>query len=53
MATLLGFVGSICFMVSALILAIHDFRQPLSYGQSFVGGSYLLAQSLVVASVVL
>lgn len=52
-ASLLGFIGSICFMASALVLAIHDFRQPLRFGQSFIGGSYLLAQSLIVASVVL
>ncbi len=52
-ASLLGFLGCICFMVSALFLAIHDFRQPLRFGHSFISGSYLLAQSLIVASVVL
>ncbi len=52
-ASLMGFVGSIFFMVSAILLAIHDFRQPLRFGHSFIGGSYLLAQTLIVASVVL
>jgi len=51
--SLLGFIGSLCFIVSAVILAIHDFRQPLRFGQTLIGASYLLAQSLIVASVVL
>jgi len=52
-ASLMGFVGCIFFMVSAIFLAIHDFRQPLRYGHSFIGGSYLLAQTFIVASAVL
>jgi len=52
-ASLLGFVGCISFMVSALLLAIHDFRQPFRFGHCLIGGSYLVAQSLIVASVVL
>lgn len=51
-ASLLGFLGSLSFIVSAIILAIHDYRQPLRYGKTLIGGSYLLAQALIVASVV-
>ncbi|TRN20651.1 lysoplasmalogenase [Vibrio furnissii] len=52
-ASLAGFVGSLVLMLSALLLAIHDYRHPLPLGQYLISGSYLLAQGLIVASVVL
>ncbi len=51
-AALLGFMGCLCFMISALILAIHDYRHPLRGGYSVVNASYLIAQGLIVASVI-
>ncbi len=53
LASLAGFVGSLLFILSALLLAIHDYRHSLPWGQYWISGSYLLAQSLMVASVVL
>jgi uncharacterized membrane protein YhhN len=53
LASLAGFVGSLLFILSALLLAIHDYRHTLPWGQYWISGSYLLAQSLMVASVVL
>nr|QIH43035.1 lysoplasmalogenase [Vibrio ziniensis] len=52
-SSLLGFIGSLSFIVSAIILAIHDYRQPLRYGNALISGCYLLAQGLIVASVVI
>ncbi|MFV0450212.1 MAG: lysoplasmalogenase [Vibrio sp.] len=52
-ASLFGFIGSLSFMVSAIMLAINDYRQPLRCGKTLIGGSYLLAQALVVASVMI
>ncbi|WP_260678503.1 lysoplasmalogenase [Vibrio fluvialis] len=52
-ASLTGFIGSLLLMLSALLLAIHDYRRPLPLGQYLISGSYLLAQGLIVASVVL
>ncbi|MCG3722298.1 lysoplasmalogenase [Vibrio cincinnatiensis] len=51
LASLVGFVGSLIFILSALLLAIHDYRHSLPYGQYWISGSYLLAHGLIVASV--
>ncbi|NNN46017.1 MULTISPECIES: lysoplasmalogenase [unclassified Vibrio] len=49
--SLVGFVGSLIFILSAVLLAIHDYRHALPWGQYWISGSYLLAQALIVASV--
>ncbi|MEI8672314.1 lysoplasmalogenase [Vibrio sp. SA48] len=53
MGALRGFVGSLVLILSALLLAIHDYRRPLPFGRYLISGSYLLAQALITASVVL
>jgi len=52
-ASLMGFIGSLFFILSAVLLAIHDYHRPLRFGQAVIGGCYLIAQGLIVASVVL
>ncbi|MCG3730336.1 lysoplasmalogenase [Vibrio cincinnatiensis] len=49
--SLVGFLGSLILILSALLLAIHDYRRSLPYGQYWISGSYWLAQALIVASV--
>lgn len=53
LASALGFSGCLVFILSALLLAIHDYRHPIPRGQYWISGSYLTAQCLIVASVVL
>ena len=48
-----GFVGCLVLMLSASLLAIHDYRRPLPCGCYLISGSYLLAQALISASVAL
>ncbi|MFC3025197.1 lysoplasmalogenase [Vibrio zhugei] len=50
-ASLMGFLGCITFILSWITQAIHDFKRPIKGGQYIVSGTYLLAQSLVVISV--
>ncbi|RJX65275.1 lysoplasmalogenase [Vibrio sinensis] len=50
LASLLGFIGALVMMLSAGMLAIHDYRHPLRLGRYIVTGSYLLAHMLIVAS---
>lgn len=50
-ASLCGFLGAICFIVSWLMLAIHERRQEIKGGEYFISGFYFLAQCLVVQAV--
>jgi len=53
LASSLGFIGAIVLIASAGMLAIHDYRKPFRCGRYLISGSYLLAHSLITASVVL
>ena len=50
---LLPFLGSLSLTISATLLAIHDYRQPLVAGRYLISASYLLAHSLIVASFII
>ncbi|EGU36185.1 hypothetical protein VII00023_04257 [Vibrio ichthyoenteri ATCC 700023] len=50
---LLAFLGSMSLTTSAILLAIHDYRQPIIAGRYLISGSYLLAHSLIIASFIL
>lgn len=50
---LLAFLGSLSLTISATLLAIHDYRQPLVAGRYLISASYLLAHSLIVASFII
>ncbi|MCK6265742.1 lysoplasmalogenase [Vibrio sp. ZSDE26] len=50
--SLLGFIGSLMLIISAALLAIHDYRRPIIGGRYLISGAYLLAYSLITASAV-
>ena len=50
---ILAFLGSLLLTVSAALLAIHDYRQPIFGGRYVISGSYLLAHSLITASFII
>ena len=50
---LLPFLGSLSLTISATLLAIHDYRQPLVAGRYLISASYLLAHGLIVASFII
>ncbi|WP_038175707.1 MULTISPECIES: lysoplasmalogenase [Vibrio] len=52
-ASALGFTGSLTLTLSAMLLAIHDYRHPLDKGRYFISGSYLLAHCLITASLLI
>ncbi len=52
-ASALGFVGSLTLMLSAVLLAIHDYRHPIYKGRYLISGSYLLAHCLITASLII
>ena len=52
-SALCGFLGALLFMVSWVILAIHENRQPIKCGEYLVSGTYLLAQCLIVEAVLI
>ncbi|MGY3571021.1 lysoplasmalogenase [Vibrio paucivorans] len=51
--SLAGFLGAISLSVSAGLLAIHDYRRAIWAGRYLISGTYLLALSLITASVAL
>ncbi|MEZ9232077.1 lysoplasmalogenase family protein [Vibrio amylolyticus] len=50
--SLFGFIGTIVLIVSAGLLAIHDYRRPIKVGRYLISGTYLLAYSLITASAI-
>lgn len=50
---LLAFLGSLSLTMSAILLAVHDYRQPIAAGRYLISGSYLLAHTLIVASFII
>ncbi len=46
----MGFVGTLMLTLSAGLLAIHDYRRSVNRGRYLISGSYLLAHSLITAS---
>ncbi|MEZ8102866.1 lysoplasmalogenase [Vibrio bivalvicida] len=52
-ASAVGFVGSITLTLSAALLAIHDYRHSIYKGRYLISGSYLLAHSLITASLII
>ncbi|MEL7292014.1 MAG: lysoplasmalogenase [Pseudomonadota bacterium] len=52
-ASALGFTGSLTLTLSAMLLAIHDYRHPIDKGRYLISGSYLLAHSLITASLLI
>ncbi|MGF1698621.1 lysoplasmalogenase [Vibrio lamellibrachiae] len=50
--SLIGFIGTLVLILSAVLLAIHDYRRPIVGGRYVVSGAYLLAYSLITASAV-
>ncbi|NOH81841.1 lysoplasmalogenase [Vibrio sp. RE86] len=52
-ASALGFVGTMTLTLSAILLAIHDYRYPICKGRYLISGSYLLAHSFITASLVI
>ncbi|TFH89891.1 lysoplasmalogenase [Vibrio ouci] len=52
-ASAVGFIGSVTLTLSAVLLAIHDYKHPLHQGRYLISGSYLLAHSLITASLVI
>ncbi|AIW15355.1 lysoplasmalogenase [Vibrio tubiashii] len=53
LASLAGFIGSITLTFSAALLAIHDYRHSIVKGRYLISGSYLLAHSLITASLII
>lgn len=49
----IGFAGTLTLTLSAMLLAIHDYRRPLFLGRYWISGSYILAHSLITASVII
>ncbi|MGU3190503.1 lysoplasmalogenase [Vibrio cholerae] len=47
-----GFLGCLVYILSATLLAIHDYRRPLPWGHTLISSSYLIAQALISASIV-
>ena len=52
-ASLLGFLGTLTLTLSAGLLAVHDYRHSIRYGRYLISGSYLLAHSLITASLII
>ncbi len=52
MASGAGFLGCLVYILSATLLAIHDYRRPLPWGHTLISSSYLIAQALISASIV-
>lgn len=52
-ASAVGFIGSVTLTLSAVLLAIHDYKHPLYQGRYLISGSYLVAHSLITASLVI
>ncbi|CAM3138206.1 lysoplasmalogenase [Vibrio neptunius] len=52
-ASLLGFLGTFTLTLSAGLLAVHDYRHSIRYGRYLISGSYLLAHSLITASLII
>ncbi|WP_162045370.1 lysoplasmalogenase [Vibrio taketomensis] len=52
-AALCAFIGSLTLTTSAVMLAIHDYRQPIVFGRYLISGSYLLAHCLITASFII
>lgn len=50
LAGAVGFLGTLTLTLSAGLLAVHDYRHPLTYGRYLISGSYLLAHSLITAA---
>lgn len=48
---LAGFMGSVLLLFCALLLAIHGYRRTIPYGHYWISGGYLLANTLIVTSV--
>lgn len=53
LASAVGFIGSLTLTLSAVLLAIHDYKHPLYQGRYLISGSYLLAHSLITASLII
>lgn len=53
MAGAIGFLGTLTLTLSAALLAVHDYRQPLIFGRYLISGSYLLAHSLITATLLI
>lgn len=53
LAGALGFLGTLVLTLSAGLLAVHDYRHSIAYGRYLISGSYLLAHSLITASLVI
>ncbi|MCG7491459.1 lysoplasmalogenase family protein [Vibrio sp. Of14-4] len=51
-ASMMGFVGTLTLTCSAALLAVHDYKHSITYGRYLISGSYLLAHSLIVASLI-
>ncbi|MDN3608781.1 lysoplasmalogenase [Vibrio ostreicida] len=49
-SSLLGAFGSFILLVSAILLAVHDYKHSIFGGRYVISGSYLLAYSLITAS---
>lgn len=49
----LGFTGTVTLTLSAMLLAISDYRPSMYKGRYLVSGSYLLAHSLITASLII
>ena len=52
-ATLCALIGSLTLTFSAILIAIHDYCQPIFFGRYIISGSYLLAHCLLTASFIL
>lgn len=50
LASVFGFIGTLLLTLSAGLLAIHDYRKPVKLGRYLISGSYLMAHSLITAS---
>ncbi|NOH72178.1 lysoplasmalogenase [Vibrio pectenicida] len=51
-ASIMGFIGTLTLTLSAVLLAIHDYKHSFLYGRYLISGSYLLAHSLIVSSLI-
>ncbi|MFB9137467.1 lysoplasmalogenase [Vibrio olivae] len=52
-ATAMGMLGTMVLAISAGLLAVHDHRRTFKAGQYWISGSYLLAHSLITASLII
>ncbi len=52
-ASLVGFLGTLTLTLSAGLLAVHDYRHPIAYGRYLISGSYLLAHSMITATLII